>query len=258
MLNHFDIHAHLNFPEFDEDREEVVARAKENSVGIINVGVDKESSLKAVELADKFDDVYSIVGLHPNYTCGDGEHYKSEEFDIEFYKNLCANPKVVGIGECGLDYFRTDPSLSDIQKREFIKQIHLANEVKKPLMLHIRQAYSDAIEVLKKESKEGGNVHFFAGTWEEGQKFLDLGFTLSFTGVVTFAKDYEELVKNTPLDMLMVETDCPYATPVPHRGKRNEPSYVVEIVAKIAQIKGLPANQVAETIRSNVRRVFRI
>lgn len=257
MFKYFDIHAHVNFPEFDTDRTEVIKRAHEAGVAMINVGTDEATSKSAVDLADQYSEgVYAIVGLHPNSTCGDDDHYSTEKFDVDFYRQLCKNPKVVGIGECGLDYFRSDPSLADIQKQEFIKQIHLANEINKPLMLHIREAYDDAVEVLKAEATVPANVHFFAGTWDQAQKFLDLGHTLSFTGVITFAKQYEEVVQNTPLDRFMVETDCPYASPVPYRGKRNEPAYVVEMVAKIAQIKGLPVDLVAQTIRATTKRVF--
>jgi TatD DNase family protein len=187
---------------------------------------------------------------------------------------------VVGIGECGLDYYRCTPESISTQKEAFIRQIELANEFQKPLMLHIRNnekkelidgregipnAYTDALELLKKYSKVSprqggarGDVHFFAGTWEEAKSFLDFGFTLSFTGVITFTDDYDEIIKNTPLDMIMSETDSPYVTPVPFRGKRNEPSYVKEVVKKIAKIKNMPEEEVAQVVISNARRVFGI
>ncbi len=171
---------------------------------------------------------------------------------------MLKDPKVVAIGECGLDYYRMEPESIEKQKKAFIEQVELANEIGKPLMLHIRNAYKDALEILKQYAKVKGDVHFFAGTSEDAKGFLDFGFTLSFTGVITFTHDYDEVIKNIPLDMIMSETDSPYVTPVPYRGKRNEPSYVREVVKKIAEIKGLPEEEVAKAIIANAKRVFAI
>jgi TatD DNase family protein len=183
------------------------------------------------------------------------------------------DPKVVGIGECGLDYYRMEEGSIAQQKTAFIEQIELANEFGKPLMLHIRNnqkqelitgkesipnAYMDALNILKKYSKVKGDVHFFAGSPAEAQAFLDFGFTLSFTGVITFTHDYDEVIKNTPLEMILSETDSPYVAPVPYRGKRNEPSYVKEVVKKIAEIKNLPEAEVAQALIRNAQRVFTI
>ena len=187
------------------------------------------------------------------------------------------DPKVLGIGECGLDYYRCDPESIEKQKKALIAQIELANEFGKPIMLHIRNnsksipssplqgegrgevnAYFDALEILKEHCKVKGDVHFFAGNWAEAKAFLDFGFTLSFTGVITFTHDYDEVIKNTPLDMIMTETDSPYVTPTPHRGKRNEPVYVKEVVKRIAKIKNLPEQEVATAIVANTKRVFAI
>lgn len=268
MLRYIDIHSHVNFPAFDEDREEVIKRAQDAGVAMINVGTGLETSRSAVDLANQYEEgVYAIVGLHPTHSTtnpADTDEIKNqaiheaEVFDYEIYKQLASESKVVAIGECGLDYFRLEEETKSAQIPVFQQQVALANEVKKPLMLHIRNAYGDSLEILKREAKVLGNVHFFAGTWEEGKQFLDLGFTLSFTGVVTFAKQYEELVRNTPLDMIMAETDCPYVAPVPYRGKRNEPVYMIEIIKKIAEIKALPEPQVAEAIMANARRLFNL
>lgn len=267
MFRYIDIHAHVNFPVFDTDRAEVFERAKEARVAMINVGTGQETSQQAVDLARQYDHSWAIIGLHPTHTTtqlADPDEvitttiHEAENFDYGWYKNLASDPKVVGIGECGLDYFRLEETTKSAQLPIFEQHIALANEVGKPLMLHIRNAYDDAFQVLQQEAKVLGNVHFFAGTWEEGKKFLDLGFTLSFTGVVTFAPAYEELVRNTPLDMIHAETDCPYVAPVPFRGRRNEPVYVVEIVRKIAQIKGLEEEVVAETLVANARRLFNL
>ena len=176
------------------------------------------------------------------------------------------HPRVIAIGECGLDYYRAEEDTKELQKKAFIEHIELANKLGKPLMLHIRpglrslgeagNAYEDALEILKTHAKVKGDAHFFAGDWKTAKEFLDLGFTLSFTGVLTFTHDYDEVVKNAPLDMLLSETDAPYVTPAPHRGKRNEPAYVAEVVRAIASIRGENLEEVAKQLVANARRVF--
>lgn len=281
MPKYIDIHSHVNFTAFDADRDEVIKRALENDTWVINVGTQIDTSKKAVELASKYNEgVYAVIGLHPIHTGASfhdakelgegGKEFTSrgEVFDKNAYRELLKNPKVVAIGECGLDYYRcTEESIAK-QKEAFIAQIELANEFNKPLMLHIRNlpigrqvvqgSYFDTIDLLKAHAKVKGDVHFFAGTWDEAKAFLDLGFTLSFTGVITFTHDYDEVIRNTPLDMIMTETDSPYVAPVPHRGKRNEPFYVKEVVKKIAEIKNLPETEVAEAIIKNAKRLFDI
>ncbi len=277
MPKYIDIHSHVNFIAFNADRDEVIKRALENDTYVINVGTQIDTSKSAVELAYKYHaGVYAIIGLHPIHTGASyhdekelgegGKEFTSrgEVFDKEAYRELLKNPKVLGIGECGLDYYRMDEESIEKQKKAFTLQIELANEFNKPLMLHIRNnpkdkthdAYADALELLKKYSKVKGDVHFFAGNLDVAQSFVDFGFTISFTGVITFTHDYDEVIKNIPLDMIMTETDSPYVTPVPHRGKRNEPVYVKEVVKRIAEIKGLPEQEVAEAIIANARRVF--
>ncbi|HTE49211.1 MAG TPA: TatD family hydrolase [Candidatus Paceibacterota bacterium] len=276
---YIDIHSHVNFKAFDADRDKVIKRALDSGTWMINVGTQMDTSQKAVEMANQYEEgVYAIVGLHPIHTGASyhdvqelgegGKEFTSrgEIFNNELYQELLKSNKVVGIGECGLDYYRSTSESISKQKDAFIEQIKLANEFNKPLMLHIRHgvnhiennAYADALQILKKYSKVKGDVHFFAGTLTEAKAYLDFGFTLSFTGVITFTEDYDEIIKNTPLNMIMSETDSPYVTPVPNRGKRNEPSYVKEIVKKIAEIKNLPEKEVAEAIIANARRVFGI
>ena len=285
---YIDIHSHVNFTAFDADREEVIARALENNTWIINVGTQIDTSRKAVEIARGYrEGVYAIIGLHPIHTgasfhdekelgpafapASDGQGRsgftsRGEQFDKDAYRMLLKDPKVVAIGECGLDYYRCDTAYIENQKKNFIEQIELANEFRKPLMLHIRNnkekpefdAYHDALELLKKHAQVKGDVHFFAGTIEDAKAFNEFGFTVSFTGVITFTTDYDEVIKNTPLDMIMSETDAPYVTPAPYRGKRNEPLYVREVVKKIAQIKNFPEEEVADALVANARRVFGI
>ncbi len=276
---YIDIHSHTNFKAFDEDRSEVIKRALENDTWVINVGTQIDTSRKAVEMTHEYPEgVYAIIGLHPIHTGASyhdvkelGEEGKAftsrgEVFDMDAYRELLKDPKVVGIGECGLDYYRCTPETIAKQKEAFIQQIELANEFNKPLMLHIRNnpennelnAYADSLEILKQYAKVKGDVHFFAGSVEIAKAFVEFGFTISFTGVLTFTHDYDEVVKAIPLEMIMSETDSPYITPVPYRGKRNEPVYVREVVKKIAEIKGLSEEEVAKTLIQNAKRVFNI
>lgn len=286
---YIDIHSHINFKAFDEDRSEVIRRALENNTWIINVGTQLETSKKAVEIANQYrEGVYAIIGLHPIHTTASfhdekelgegGKEFTSrgeilDKKNLESYRKLLKDKKVVAIGECGLDYYRCSEESIAKQKEVFIEQIKLANEFGKPLMLHIRNnekaelvvgnhgmynAYTDALEILKTYSKVKGDVHFFAGTPEIAKAFIDFGFTLSFTGVITFTSDYDEVIKNTPLDRIMSETDSPYVAPVPYRGKRNEPLYVKEVIKKIALVKNLSEDEVASAVIANAKRVFRI
>ncbi len=269
MPEFIDIHAHVNFEAYLADRDEVIKRTLKANTWMINVGTEQSTSLSAVKLAHQYEKgVYAIVGLHPVHTAQsyydksefseDKKEFTEhgENFDYYFYKKLTADPKVVAIGECGLDYFRADVDTVTLQKENFEKQIMLSKETGKPLMLHVRNAYKDAHDILKNHSGVRGDVHFFAGTIEEAKLFLDLGFTLSFTGVITFTKDYDDVIKYVPLDRILSETDCPYVTPAPHRGKRNEPLFVQEVVKKIAEIKGLPLEEVKKALIYNAFSLF--
>lgn len=267
-MRYFDSHTHVNFAAYDGDREAAILRAKEAGVAMNVVGTQLDTSSSAVALALKYDNVFATIGLHPIHTSKSyhdakelgegGKEFTSrgEIFDSKAYEAFGRSPRVIAVGECGLDYYRAEANTKGLQKKVFIEQIELANTLGKPLMLHIRNAYADAYEILKTHAKVKGDVHFFAGTWEEGKKFLDLDFTLSFTGVVTFTHDYDEVIKNTPLDMILSETDAPYVTPVPYRGKRNEPAHVVEVVRAIARIRGEDVEKVSEQLFANARRVF--
>lgn len=274
MPKFIDIHSHVNFAAYDEDREAVVQHALDAGVWMINVGTQKDTSKSAVELAEKYEKgVYAIVGIHPIHTdksyhdekelgAGNKEFTsRGESIDENYYRELLKHPKVLGIGECGLDYYRATPETEKKQKEAFSQQIALANEAMKPLMLHVRNgsdrsAYREALEILKSEAKVPADFHFFAGSWEEAKEILDAGFNLSFTGVITFARQYDEIIKNTPLDRIMTETDCPYVAPEPFRGKRNEPMYVREVVKKIAEIKGEDYEKVRETLFRNALGFF--
>lgn len=282
-FKYIDIHTHVNFAAFDAERDDVIKRALDAGVGMINVGTQKDTSQGAIDLAIKYDGLYAIIGLHPVHThksyhdeaeLGEGGKAftsRGESFDYDYYLKLAKHSKVVGIGECGLDYFRNEGG--EIEKQEqreiFQKHIDLAHEVGKPLMLHVRSsgktqdAYEDVIHMLKSNQNKlltdrPGDVHFFAGSWEIARQFLDLGYTLSFTGVITFSHDYDEVIKNTPLDRLLIETDAPYVAPKPYRGKRNEPSYVVLVAKAIAAIKGLEEEVVRQALLANTTRLFNL
>lgn len=267
-MKYYDCHTHVNFVAFKDDRDAAIERAKEADVGMIVVGTQFDTSSDAVKTAEAHDDVYAAIGLHPIHSTKSyhdekelgegGKEFTSrgEEFDFAAYEKLGESLKVVAIGECGLDYYRLEEDTKKKQEETFVQQIELANTLNKPLMLHIRNAYEDALALVKAHAKVKGDVHFFAGDWNIARQFLDIGFTLSFTGVVTFTHDYDEVVKNTPLDMLLSETDAPYVSPVPYRGKRNEPAYVVETVKAIAGIRREPFEKVRDKLAANARRVF--
>lgn len=274
--NFFDAHTHLNFAAYESDRDEVVERALAMGVAMNFVGTQQDTSVSAVALAERFDNTYASIGLHPIHTTrsyhdekelGEGGREftsRGEAFDADFYAKLGHSKKVIAIGECGLDYYRCDENTIALQKKVFSEHIALANRLEKPLMLHIRpstgsqDAYLDALEMLSAQAHVRGDVHFFAGNWDTAKKFLDLGFTLSFTGVLTFARDYDDVVRNAPLDMLLTETDAPYVAPVPHRGRRNEPSYIPEVVKAIAHIRGGDFEVAAAQLIENARRVFKL
>ncbi len=256
-----DSHTHLQFPQFDEDREEIIRALGRADIKVINVGTDFEDSKKAVELAKKYlGQMWATVGLHPTDTLGEG-------FNYGWYKELALDPIVAAIGECGLDYFRTPDSDKNRQKDIFLRQLELAEELFKPLMIHCRpktgdDAYLDLLEILKFKnlniSTGNGTAHFFAGSKEIAEQFLDLGFYISFAGPITFAKEYEEVIAQVPLDKILIETDAPFAAPAPYRGKRNEPAYVEFVARKIAEIKGVKFEKVARQTAENAKKLFNL
>ncbi len=250
-----DTHAHLNFEAFEKDYRDVINRALAADVkGIINVGSNFETSKKAIEIAEKYDKgVYAAIGLHPI-------HVKDEEFDEAAFLKLAKNKKVVALGETGLDYYY-DKSSAKLQKEIFRKFLQMSHAVSKPVILHSRDAGEDVLSVLMEERPEPrGVMHCFPGDWPYAKVILDMGLYLSFTGLITFSKNYGtfEVIKNTPLDRLMIETDCPFMTPEPYRGKRNEPAFVIEVAKKIAEIKKLPLEKVAEQTSKNAIKLFKL
>ena len=261
---YIDVHTHVNLDAFEGDWKEVETHTLAEGVAHINVGTGKETSERAIVLAEQFDGVYATVGLHPVRAGGGSEVEGGEVCDVPLYKKLASHPKVVAIGECGLDYFRVDKETKTKQEVAFIAQIELANELKKPLMLHIRDvqgsmgAYEDALSILNQHAKVLGNVHFFAGTYDVAKKFWEIGYTTSFTGVITFANQYDDTIKNAPLDMLHAETDAPYVAPKPFRGQRNEPLHVREVYKRIAELRGEDEERVRTQLLQNASRLFTV
>ncbi len=272
----FDAHAHLHDAKYDNDREEVLSAMKSYGVGAITVGTDKKESKKAVDLAEKYEHIFASIGHHPadNVT---------EEFEVEFYRNLAKSKRVVAVGECGLDYHyietffdrdKTEKGLSwnkdaeaDRQKRIFEEQIHLAVELNLPLMLHGRpskgtmDAYEDMLFMLEGAKKKygtklRGNAHFFVGNIDVAKRFIDIGFTMSFSGVITFTKDYDDVVRFLPPTMIIAETDSPYATPAPFRGERNDSLKVQEVVARMAVLRNEDMETMRIQVLDNVKRMF--
>ncbi len=260
--NYFDIHSHLEFPKFDQDREEIISRMKDEGVFTIAIGTDLEKSKQVVRLAEKYENIFASIGLHPTDS--------KEDFNEKDYKELVKNSKVVVIGECGLEFFRLTErqglSVGQEKRRQiniFKKQIDFAVKYNKPLMIHCRDAHAETIEILEKKKQEygdklRGNIHFFSGDIEIAKKYIELGFTISFTGVITFASQYDEVIKEISLDHIMVETDAPFVAPVPYRGKRCEPLYVKEVVKRIAEIKNMEFEEVREKMVENAIRFFGI
>lgn len=247
-----DTHAHVNFNDFKNDSKEVIKRALDEGVWMINVGAYGDVSEKAIEIASEYNNgVYAAVGQHPG---------TKEEFDYNYFLNLAKNKKVVAIGECGLEFFHIkDVSLWEKQKEIFVKHMEVAKEVNKPIIIHCRDAHEDLLEILRMETElPSGVMHFFTGTLEQAKKCIDLGFYISFSGVITFTNVYDEVVKNIPLEKILIETDCPYVAPVPFRGKRNEPVYVKHVAQKIAELRGVSFDEVAEQTTKNARGLFKI
>ncbi|TSC70307.1 MAG: TatD DNase family protein [Parcubacteria group bacterium Gr01-1014_49] len=259
---YIDAHCHIQFEQYAEDDTALIERmAREGVLGIV-VGVDLDSSKKAVALAEKHEHLFASVGLHPNRVL-------EESFDEAAYRALAAHPKVVAIGECGLDFFRPAEVNEEVkrkQKEALNTHIELASALDKPLIIHSRpskgtqDAYEDLIALLKEAKKEHpslrGDIHFFVGGIREAEALVALDFTLSFTAVITFARDYDAVIRAVPLASILSETDSPYVAPASRRGERNDPLAIKEIVLKIADIRNEDPETVRAAVLENARRLF--
>ncbi len=281
-----DSHCHVNFNAYSEDAEETIQRSLAKDIWLVNIGSQYSTSERTIKIAEDYDvEVYAVVGLHPIHLTQDitesstfnGKKYdfttRKEIFDYEKYKKLAlSSQKVVGLGEVGLDYFYFDKlemdakEIKDIQKETLRSFIKLGQELDLPLVFHCRgevnnlhQAYDDLYEIIK-DNNIRGVVHCFGGTLEQAQKFVDAGFYIGFTGIITFKKteELQEIVRQLPLDKILVETDAPFLSPEPNRGKRNEPAYVEFVAKKVAEIKQVSFETVVEQTFANTRELFKI
>jgi TatD DNase family protein len=251
-----DSHAHLEMPEFKKDLEAVIERAKDSGVEyIFTVGTEKKDWKKALEIANSHPSIYAILGVHP---------HNAREIDNQTYpilKEFCRNGKVKAYGEIGLDFFR-DLSPRASQLKRFREQIGLAKELGLPIVVHDREAHQETLAILKSEKAEecGGIIHCFSGDYEMAKVCIDMGFYISIPGSVTFknAQHLREIIKKIPLEFLLVETDAPFLTPEPFRGTRNEPSYVRYTAQKVAQVKNVSFEKVAEATTENALTVYRL
>ena len=255
-----DSHAHIDGPEFDADRDQIIERAQTAGVSVIlNVGTgDPHSGAfeRAIALGQEHDSVYTAIGTHPH----DARLYDDEA--EEKIKTLVHNERVLAWGEIGLD-FHYDNSPRDVQVAVFRRQLQAARECDLPVVIHTREAESETIEILKSEysnAERRGIFHCFSGSKELAQRTIELGFMISFSGIVTFkkAEELRAVAREVPLDHLLIETDCPYLTPIPYRGKRNEPAYVVEVARCLAGIHGVAIDEIGRITSENFRRFFKI
>ncbi len=247
-----DTHAHLNFKQFEKDRERVIKKALEGGVEkIINVGTNLKSSRESVELSKRYKNIYASVSLHPI-------DVEKEKFDEDIWLNLAKKEKVVAVGETGFDFYHQ--SNREKQKEIFKRLIEIAKRVKKPLVLHSRESDREVLNVLKESnlSLRPGVIHCFGRDFAVAKQFLDLGFLISYTGNITYNRERASSVSGVPLEKIMLETDCPFMSPQPFRGKRNEPLYLKYIAEKIAEIKGVSFEEVEKTTTKNAKELFKI
>ena len=282
-----DSHTHVHFKAFEGEMEDVIRRAEAADVLMITVGTQKDTSKKAVEVASEHDGVWATVGLHPNHTTEQeftdpneleeisSVKTRSEVFDTEYYRELAQDSKCVGIGECGLDFFHIPKNLdrdSVIKKQSemFMAQVDLATELELPLVVHCRDAYKEQAELIENAIDSGklparGVMHCFGGDVKDAEKFLELGFMIGLTGIVTFpprkneeVNPAQEVAKMVPLESLLIETDAPYLAPAPVRGQKNEPLFVKHIAEFIADLRGIPLEELAEVTTNNAKSLFKL
>lgn len=253
-----DTHSHIQFPQYDADRSDVMRRAEDAGVSMICVGTDLETSKSAIAVCEEYSGVVlgATVGQHPTDT--DGGFLENE------FREIARHKRVVAVGECGLDYYRVEDQQSRIRQAEiFIRHLALASEIKKPLVIHCRNAFPDLIQILTSNSSklktgQAGVIHFFSGTRDDAARLIDLGFYLGFGGVVTFTEEYHETIRNIPLERILSETDAPFVAPVPHRGQRNESAFIVHTVKALAAIREESVEEFSEALFSNAKKLFSV
>ena len=261
-----DTHAHLNFKDFDNDREKIIKQCQANSIAVINIGVNYTASKEVIEIAEKYENCWATIAVHPHDV---GEARDGNEFDYNKFLELAKNPKVVGIGECGLDYEFCENDLEKQKKQQeiFIEHLKLAQEVNKPIIIHSRRLFPEILEIIRNSKFKiknlgQGVLHCYMGRWSYAEEYLKLGYYLSFTGLITYARDYDKVIKNCPIDRILIETDSPYLIPNPLQKKdkivRNTPLNVELIAKKIAEIKGISFEEVAKQTTKNTKELFNL
>ncbi len=290
MPSLIDSHCHVHFNAYRDDMDAVIRRTLEKGVFMITVGTQKDTSRIGLEVAARYDGVWATVGLHPNHltrqTFADEDelpttvgapstaafdpvvHTREESFDMELFRTMAAHPKCVAIGETGLDYYRIPDgadaeAVKEKQRQTVRAHFDLATEMNLPLTIHCREAYEEQAKLIEEYTHEGklvrrGVIHCFTGTQTEAERFIELGFSISFSGIVTFSKNLQKVAQQIPLGWLLVETDAPYLTPAPDRGGRNEPWRVKDVAEKIATLKGISVEEVAAETVENTQKMFRL
>ena len=253
-----DTHAHLDFPQFDADREELIAKLAKEEIGVINIATDFESNQKVVELATRNNLIWAVVGLHPTEITSDTLSNMATQ--LESLKTLAkSNPKVVAIGEVGLDYYREESKgQAETQKAVLRQFLTLAGELNFPVVFHCRDAYGDLLTILADYPATKGVIHCFTGTADEAKKFLDLGLFISFTATITYEANnsQRQAVSEVPLEKMLLETDCPFLVPQTRRGQRNDPLTILEVAKTIAEVKGIDREEVLRQTTANAIGLF--
>lgn len=256
-----DTHAHLNDSAYDGDREEVINRSLENNIWMINVGYDHKSSSLAVEYAERHKEgIFAATALHP-------DNVSKENFDKKAYREFLQNEKVVAIGETGLDYHRLPEDtceaarIKQLQNDIFLEHLRLAQDFKKPVIIHCRKANEDILKILEDwqnshEYKLRGVAHSFVGNYRQARRYRELGFKIAFNGIITYARDYDKVILDTPFEDILIETDCPYLAPAPYRGERNEPIYVIEVAKKLAEVKNVSFEEAIKITTENAKKLL--
>lgn len=282
-MQFFDTHAHVNFKDFKDDADEVIRRSLDNNTWLVLVGAEYKTSNRALNYANKYESgVYAAIGLHPTHLeeviahssdeKGSTQYLtRGEDFDYATYEKLAKFEKVVAIGEIGLDYYHLDLSgdiaaIKKKQKKVLLEQLRLARSLNLPVIIHCRQAHDDLLPLLQDFRKENrhlidstrpwGVIHCYSGDENLAWEYFKLGFMISFTGLITFSQMWDDLIRKIPLEKIMIETDCPYMTPEPYRGQRNEPLLVQYVANRIAEIKNIKLEKVAEVTTENAKRFF--
>lgn len=278
---YIDTHSHINFNNFKEDADKVIQNSLGEDTWMIIVGADYKTSKRALEYANKYEKgVYTAVGLHPMHIFSfraESQDYdfqtRGEEFNYDVYEKLASFEKVVAMGEIGLDYYHMDighdsSHIKEIQKNVFWQQLLIARRADLPVIVHCRQAHDDMITLLKNFRKEyrelipvdkpWGVMHCFSGDEDLAWQYFNLGFMISFTGLITFSQQWDDLIRKLPNNKYMIETDCPFMTPEPFRGQRNEPMYVKYVAERISEIKNISQEKIAEMTTQNARKLFNI